>query len=124
VILTACQESPEEQVRRELRERNRLEQQKTWAGQLTCIEVIKAVSRNPATTKVPLLYNMIDIDNVLFTNGHIARFQWSGFNMVQAQNGFGLVVGVEASCEYDINTDQVYTLIFDGQAFIRNGAIL
>ena len=124
IITTSCQESPEESRMRELREAVRLQNEKAWIGQRRCIELIKRVSRNPSTTQVPELYNAVEIENVPYRNGHIARFTWSGFNLVQAQNGFGAYIGVEASCEYDITTEQIYGLVFDGQIFMQDGEVI
>ena len=124
LLLSACQESPEEQLRREQDEAVEIARQKKWVGQRTCIELIKRVSRNPATTQVPELYNTRELNNVPFRNGHIARFEWNGLNMVQAQNGFGMLIGVTATCEYDINTEKVYGFTFDGQVFMKDGETL
>lgn len=124
LFLTACQESPQDREIREIREAATISREKAWYGQRTCIELIKRVSRNPATTQVPELYNPINIANMPYRDGHIALFNWTGPNLVQAQNGFGILIGVEATCEYDINTEQVYGFAFNGQVFMSNGETL
>tara|TARA_R110000824_G_scaffold52692_6_gene146363 strand:- start:5370 stop:5795 length:426 start_codon:yes stop_codon:yes gene_type:complete len=119
--LSACGDTPIAQERQEVREVLQVVKERTLLGHDACIELIKSISRNPATTVVPEIYNIATSQGVTYKDTYIAVFEWTGFNMVQAQNGFGATIGVEATCEYNINVGQLYGLVFDGQIFIRNG---
>jgi hypothetical protein len=121
LLLSGCGDTPEVRQSQEVRQVLQQIKDRTLLGQQACIDLIKSISRNPATTEVPELYNIANHTGVTFRNTYIAIFEWTGINMVQAQNGFGAKIGVEATCEYNINVGQLYGLVFDGQVFIRNG---
>jgi hypothetical protein len=80
---------------------------KLYEGLASCQTAIKQVSRNPATTVVPFVQGRETASTMYF--------DWPRTAGAQMQNGFGALLAVTASCEYNTRTRRVEALTVDGK---------
>lgn len=114
IFISGCIQSEEDKMRENLKEKIKIENNKTLQALDYCKEIIiKKIGKSTNEITIPK-YSMKSLENTKLNNviapfrdGYIAEFHWTGINKVILNNIDGQEIKINIICEYDIKKNKL-----------------